>query len=310
VKVLVTGGFGFLGGRFAQYLYGKGYDILLGSRKKQKIPDWLSQAVTVQIDWEDQDSLVEVCNAVDVIIHTAGMNAQECTVNPQHALVVNGVYTKRLIDAASKQGVRKFIYLSTAHVYASPLEGSFNEQSPTTNMHPYATTHLAGEKAVLEISGSDDIDGIILRLSNAFGAPAHQKANCWGLLVNDLCRQAVTKNKLVLKSAGTQMRDFIPIEDVCHIVRYLIENIEKNAIVNVGSGKSCTVYEMVQKIQRCCVGLWGGNYPIVVPEITETRNLEHLDYQMNFLHKNKYEVRGNFEKELKSLLEFCYINFS
>ena len=87
---------------------------------------------------------------VDVVIHTAGMNAQECASDPEQALAFNGTVTADLVSSAVKQGVQKFIYLSTAHVYKEPLVGTISESSQTTNTHPYATSHLAGEIPVLE----------------------------------------------------------------------------------------------------------------------------------------------------------------
>ena len=103
----------------------------------------------------------------------------------------NGVATKRLVEAASRAGVKKFIYLSTAHVYASPLVGTITEQTLPNNSHPYASSHLAGESAVLNADERGVIQGVVMRLSNAYGAPMHKGVNCWMLVVNDLCRQAV-----------------------------------------------------------------------------------------------------------------------
>jgi UDP-glucose 4-epimerase len=58
-----------------------------------------------------------------------------------------------------------------------------------------------------------DIEGIVIRVSNSFGAPAHQHANCWMLLVNDLCRQAVSTGQMTLRSSGIRRRDFVTLTD-------------------------------------------------------------------------------------------------
>ena len=78
------------------------------------------------------------------------MNSQDCANDPVAALEFNGVATTRLVSAALSSGVKKFIYLSTAHIYSSPLVGKISEETYPKNFHPYATSHLAGEMAVLK----------------------------------------------------------------------------------------------------------------------------------------------------------------
>jgi UDP-glucose 4-epimerase len=109
--------------------------------------------------------------------------------------------------------------MSTTHVYG-PQVGRLEETTLPAPRHPYATSHRAAEDAVLAASGN--FTAMVLRLSNGFGAPTHAQANCWTLLVNDLCRQAVTDCTLRLRSAGLQHRDFIPLADVTRIVDHML----------------------------------------------------------------------------------------
>ena len=197
MRILITGGFGFVGGRLAEHLAQAGHQIVLGTRNARNPPVWLPQAKVAQIVWDDDCVLKRILDGVNVVIHAAGMNAQECADKPVVALEFNGVATARLIAAAVRVDVQRFIYFSTAHVYASPLVGTINEETYPRNLHPYATSHLAGEHAVLSTNKCGEIQGIVLRLSNAFGSPMHKSVNCWRLLVNDLCRQAVLMLSLI-----------------------------------------------------------------------------------------------------------------
>jgi UDP-glucose 4-epimerase len=253
MRILITGGFGFVGGRLAEYLAQAGHQVVLGSRKEINSPDGVLQAEAVKIEWNDEGALERCCEGVDVVIHAAGMNAQDCADNPVEALVFNGVATARLVAAAIRANIPRFIYLSTAHVYDSPLAGIITEETCPGNLHPYATSHLAGEYALLSGCLRGQTQGIVLRLSNAFGAPMHQDVNCWMLLVNDLCRQAVEKRKLVLRTSGLQQRDFIGMTDVCHVVERLVmrsAEYEQATVFNVGAGISQSVLEMAQLIQQ------------------------------------------------------------
>ncbi len=232
-----------------------GHQIVLGSRKNLTAPIWLPQAEVAQIEWNDNVALECVCSNVDLVVHAAGMNAQECSANPVAALGFNGLATANLVASASRVGVKRFIYMSTAHVYASPLVGSITEATWPRNLHPYASSHLAGEFAVMSASQRGEIEGIVLRLSNAFGAPMDRDVNCWMLLVNDLCRQAVQTSKLVLKTSGVQERDFIGMSEVCRVAERLADAYglpKQLGIFNVGAGESKSVLAMAQLIQQRC----------------------------------------------------------
>ena len=76
------------------------------------------------------------------------MNAQNCVTDPVAALEVNAVATARLLQAAIRQGAKRFIYLSTAHVYGSSLSGVITEETCPASLCPYAASHRAGEDVV------------------------------------------------------------------------------------------------------------------------------------------------------------------
>jgi UDP-glucose 4-epimerase len=304
---------GFIGGRLAQHLQHNGHQVILGSRKATVAPFWLPLAEVALVEWDDRLGLERICGGVDVVIQAAGMSAQDCAVDPVAALEFNGVGTARLHAAASRVGVRRFIYLSTAHVYASPLVGEISESTCPRNLHPYATSHLAGENVVLSANQCGQIEGIVLRLSNAYGAPAHKDVNCWMLLVNDLCRQALQTNKMVLLSSGSQLRDFISMEQVCSVIEKLsIQEIcaLPTNILNVGSGVSHSVLEMARLIQHRCK-LFSG----IEPELSyQEKGLnvkpEFLEFRTTRLGKMGIVVDHDNNAEIDRLLAFCQASFN
>lgn len=311
-RILITGGFGFLGGRIAKYLHESGHDMVLGTRQDVKIPEWLPKTKVVQTYWQDTSDLERICKGVDVVIHTAGMNAQDCAADPVAALDFNGVATARLVASAIKANVKKFIYLSTAHIYANPLVGIITEQTCPRNLHPYATSHLAGEFAVRYASQKGEIQGVVLRLSNAFGAPVYKEANCWTLLFNDLCRQAVTTRRLVLLSSGLQQRDFVTIEYVCRVINWLLSSDFRtlNAnIFNVGSGLSQTVFEVAQSIQARCKDVLGFEPEIDRPAVVGNELHESLCFKCENLKKTDLYFSQNSVAEIDRLLIFCANSF-
>lgn len=312
MRILITGGFGFIGGRLALHLAQAGHQILLGSRKVISPPTWLQDAEVKRIEWDDSHALELSCNGVDVVIQAAGMNAHDCATDPVAALSFNGVANARFVAAANRAGVQRFIYLSTAHVYGSPLVGTITEVTCPRNLQPYATSHLAGEHAVLSANHCGQIQGIVLRLSNAFGAPVHKDVNCWKLLVNDLCKQAVQTRKLVLKTSGLQQRDFVSMTDLCRVAEHLAVNgsTAQNSIFNVGSGVSQSVFAMAQSIQQRCEQVLGFE-PVIERVQGEADDLHPtLFYRIDNLAA--LGIKSDFlEKleELDNLLRFCQQTF-
>jgi len=309
MKLLISGGRGYLGGRLAQFIASStSHEIILGTRRHTFSPCWLPQAKVVQTQWEENEALERICSGIDVVIHLAGMNAQDCALNSTQALEFNGVVTSRLLNAAIKQDVKRFIYLSTAHVYGSPLVGVISEANCPLSLHPYATSHRAGEDVIRSAHQRKEIEGIVIRLSNSFGAPVHRDVNCWMLLVNDLCRQAVTTKKLVLKSSGMQTRDFITMTDVCRAITHLseLENYKLgDGLYNVGGAATLTILEMTKCVADRVSEVMGFRPEIVCEGHGRAEKAEPLDYRVDKITGTGFGLYGNFDDEIDRLITFC-----
>jgi UDP-glucose 4-epimerase len=313
MRILITGGFGFVGGRLAQYFYQAGHQVLLGSRNTRVSPAWLPGAAVTVVDWGDAQFLARICEGVNVVVHAAGMNAQDCAADPLAALEFNGLATARLLKAAIAADVDRFVYLSTAHVYASPLVGVITEETCPENLHPYATSHLAGENAVLAATSLREIDGVVVRLSNAFGMPMHPEVNCWSLLANDLCRQAAVTGKMILRSNGAQQRDFIAVEEVCRVVALLsllAPEFLLPGVINLGSGVSQSVFELAGLIQQRCKLVLGFEPTLQRAFALDAGGHETLSYLSRKLMQMGVEVKSDDCAELDRLLTFCQAAFT
>ena len=312
-RILVAGGFGYLGGRLAQFLASQeGYEILLGSRRQSHPPPWLPQAKVVETRWDSPQDLQKICSGVDAIVHLAGRNAQDCAADPVAALEVNAVATARLVLAAIRKNVGRFIYLSTVHVYGSPLMGVITEGTKPTPVHPYAFSHRAGEDVVLASHHSGEIEGIVIRLSNAYGAPVDKDANCWILLVNDLCRQAATSGKLVLRVAGLQKRDFISLSDVALAIKHFIElplDKSDNGIFNLGGEAPHRIIDIAELVAVRCEAVLGYRPEIERPDPVHGEDSPELKYKIDKLKETGFCLNGNIEDEIDATLEFCHKNF-
>lgn len=312
MNILVTGGTGLLGGRISAYLkYNENYKIFIGVRQLDKNLYCNSNSEYVLMNWNSREQLEEVCKGIDLIIHCAGMNAKDCASNPSEAFLFNAVSTGFLLESAIKMKVKKIIYISTAHVYATHLKGIITEDTNPTNFHPYASSHKAAEDLIRYFSLQGKIEGVIVRLSNAYGFPVNKDVSCWTLLVNDLCKQAVISNKLTLRSNGMQRRDFVSIMDVCRAIEHIISielQIEKN-IINIGAGWSPTVWEMSLIIQERCKEVLGFEPELIRIQPGENEISEELEFNIKYLLSTGFQLGKNNIQEIDELLKFCKNNF-
>lgn len=312
MNILVTGGLGYLGGCLVQKLNeNKTLKVLIGSRRKS-IASFSTCTPVVEMTWSSESQLRTVCSGIDVVIHLAAMDADQSLADPVGALEVNGVCTARLLEAAIKEGVSRFIYLSTSHVYGNSFAGIITEKTLPEPIHPYATSHRAGEDVVFAANYFKKIKGIILRLSNSVGKPADMNTNCWKLLVPDLCKQAIEHEKLVLKSNGLQKRNFIPITETCRAIEHFVTMAqEKNIppIINIGSRENISVLEMAYLIQSRYEVLFGSVRKIerVSPKVGEEGKF--YKYSIDLLEQTGFYHCQRLSSVIDELLIYSNENY-
>ena len=311
-KILITGGMGFVGGRLAQLLTAGGNsEVILGSRIKHTSMSWLPNAKVIAMNFNSEQSLQFACQGIDAVVHLAAMNDNECLNDPTAALQSNAVNTSRLVEAAKVSGVKRILYLSTAHIYSPDLIGRIDETTLPKGRHPYATSHRAAEDVVLA-AANNDIESIVIRLSNGFGVPSHPNVNVWMLLVNDLCRQAVTSKIMVMRSSGLQQRDFITLDDVTRAIDHML-NLPKiklgDGLFNLGNGNSQRVIDMVRLIQIRCTEVLGFTPKIVRPEPTAGEKSAHLDYSVEKLLSTGFNLNRKANDEIDEILRMCHKSF-
>jgi UDP-glucose 4-epimerase len=315
MKILITGATGYLGGRIANHLGNKKkYKIILGTSNQKILNQNFDGIKYVETSWNSSEKLKNICEGVDCVIHLAAMNSIDSQLNPLKALSFNGHATERLINSAIKARVKKFIYFSTAHVYSNPLDGIITELTELTSKHPYSTSHKYAEDVLLSAHIKNEISGIILRVSNAFGSPVNLESNCWMLFVNDLCKQVATTDKMVIKSSVENKRDFISITNLCRVVEHFLLYSTTSSIIpifNVGGGKSITLYEMASIIQKLAIEIFG-NKPYLDTLQNNRQNVinNSFEYKVDKLFNTGFTLINNNENEIKDLLSFCKNTFT
>ena len=307
VRVLVTGARGYLGGRLVQMLARTPDVAVRASSRGPARPEWGSAVEYVQIDRMGSPSaLAAACEGVSHVVHLAAPNERQAQADPLGAIEGTIALTVRLLGAAESQGVERFIYLSTAHVYGAPLVGDITEEHPTRPVHPYAITHRAAEDFALA-ARERGLESIVVRLSNAVGAPIAPDVDRWTLVANDVCSQLARDGRVRLHSPGTQYRDFIPMADACLAITHLLSfsgPTKGDAIFNVGSGHSMRVRDLVSLI---CERFELLTHIVPVLEIpnASAEDERQLHYRVDKLLATGFRPTANLEEEIDETLRVC-----
>ncbi|GHN02872.1 UDP-glucose 4-epimerase [Cytophagales bacterium WSM2-2] len=308
MKILITGGLGYVGGRLSLAL-SESYDVIVSSRGEVSgemcnvlnKSSFVNHALLLKTD--------SFPKGVDTVIHLAALNEIDSVKFPEQAIEVNVNQTRQILENAIRNGVQRIIYFSTIHVYGKSLSGEITEQTLTLPTHPYAITHRAAEDYIMSAHYAGKIQGIVVRMSNSFGPPLFPVVNRWTLLVNDICRQAVTFKQIKLISNGCQFRDFITLTDVIDAIVFLVGHASAGGILNLSSGKSVTVKEMSELVKLVAEKVLRVNVPIVMPPDVPTTEV-YFQILPDRLKSIGFVPQNRVQLELEDLISFCNRHFN
>ncbi|MFT4802871.1 MAG: UDP-glucose 4-epimerase [Psychroserpens sp.] len=314
-SILVTGGLGYVGGRIVKYLLANSNaEIVVSSRRKVDVSAIFGSN---RVKFCRANTLTDVSlhlpDEIDTIIHLAATNEIQAAADPIDSIQINVCDSYVLLQKAIRQKVKRFVYFSTAHVYCSPLEGDITEKFCPRPLHPYAITHKGFEDFLWAAHQKKEMEAVIIRLSNSYGTPILPAVNRWTLLVNDLCRQAVTNKQMLLTSSGLQLRDFVTLTDVCRAVHHLMElPVSKlgDGVFNLGGNHVVSVFEMANLIQQRFIEEFNMPVKLIRSDPDEKEQVAPLRYYSNRLAESGFVWEKNINKELDELIHFCLQHFS
>lgn len=307
--VLITGGLGYVGGRLAVYIKENRPDIslrILTRKSPDQYPNWCEDLEVVTGDVLDSSSLLEAVDGVNTVIHLAAINENECIENPDMALEVNGQGTHRLLEACHSQGINRFIYFSTFHVYGPEATNPITEKTATRPVHPYAFTHRLAEDYVNWFRVQDKLDTMIFRLSNGFGYPADLNSDRWTLVFNDFCRQAVETGQIILRSKGTQHRDFVTLEDIARGTNHLLQLRDwMDGLINLGGDRSLSIYQAAELVATAYEDTYGRPLPIKLGDSEDPSGTHPVEFNIDKLKSTGFSLIGDMANEIRGTLSTC-----
>lgn len=286
-KVLITGATGFVGGWVTEALLQAGYEVThLGRRKHHN-----SQVANLLVDITDREGVLRALDkeGFDAVVHLAAADQRQ---GSGKLFEVNCQGTQNLLDALKGKAPCKFIYLSSIKVYQT-LMGEVAEANTTSQGNAtYADSKSAAERLVKDLAPNY----VILRLSNAYGAPKNIDVDVWHLLFNDLCRSAYEKGKITLKSPPDTLLDMAWMGSVSQVVLQAIINENMKGTYNLGSGKSVAIGEVAQAVARAYQSYFGKSLLVSMP--AHAGNIAGFTFNCDKLQSvAPYDVGTHFEVE-------------
>jgi len=308
MHVLLVGGAGYLGGRITSALTtqpGIRVRILTPEDPHPQWRQWPGVEI-LRADVRNRESLAGSCDGITHLIYLAGLNQTASEARPLEALAVSGLGAFYVAKEAARAGVQRFVYISSFHVYGEVGMERLTEDLPVQPRNQYGVSRRLGEMYCALVAESCGLSLAILRLSNGYGAPADDQADCWSLVVNDLCRQAVCDGRLVLKSSGRQQRDFIAMHDLLAglelFLRLPADRLGQR-IYNLGSGVSMSILEVAERVRAVYAELFGVTLPLQTG--TDAAHAQPFWFDIGRARALGFGPRADMAREIREIFEVC-----
>ncbi len=244
MKVLVTGGSGFIGSHVVDKLRDKGVKV--------RVYDGIMPAYRDDIEYYqgsilDRNTLGFAMNGIDAVMHLAAIaDVEDVFSEPLKAETINVRGTANVLEAARNSKVRKVIYGSTTWVYSEAESNNVDETTPLhAPSHFYTATKLAGEYYCQSYSKLYDLDVTILRYGIPYGPRARD-----GAVIPIFVKKALNGEPLTIAGDGSQFRKFVYVEDLAEGNILAFQSIARNKIYNLDGKERITIKRIAETIQK------------------------------------------------------------
>ena len=238
LKVLVTGGGGFVGRNLTERLVKDGHEVTItatGSEPAENVHKVLYRSLE-GIDWR-----YLAMQKFDVVFHQMANNDTRC-LDTREMWRANVSGPQRLFETALEGGCGKFIYASSTAVYGN-APAPYTEDTPIDPLIPYAESIAEFDEFATNLAKENSVSVIGLRYCNVYGPGESQKGKRMSM-VGQIIRKILKDEKVVLFKDGTQKRDWVYVKDVVE-ANILAMQSNKTGIYNIGGGGSWSFQEVV-----------------------------------------------------------------
>jgi UDP-glucose 4-epimerase len=298
MKVLITGGAGFIGSHLAAALRGRATVRVLDNlrtghrRNLDGVPvEWIEGSIL------DREAVARAVDGVDYVFHLAALvSVPESVARPHDCVDINVTGLLHVLEASAGAGVRKLCFSSSAAVYGNNPVVPKREDMVPEPRSPYAVTKLDGEYYCHQYTGSGRLETAALRFFNVFG-PRQDPAGAYAAAIPLFMERALAGRPLRIFGDGGQTRDFVYVEDVVGALLFAATTPGLTGVYNVGYGGQITVLEVAQRI----LALAGSTSPIQYLA-ERPGDVRHSRADVEKLQRAGFRPRGTLEQGLAATL--------
>lgn len=240
MKVLVTGGAGFLGRHVANAVRDAGHDVVVFDQAA------VDDMPSIRGNLLNLDDVRNAMRQVDTVCHLGAIgDVYLAFEQPPLAAQVNTVGTANIMEAAKESGTGKVVYASTWEVYGEPEYTPLDEHHPTNPDHPYNITKLAGEHLVLSYDRLKDVPAVALRIGTAYGTGMRPNS-VFSIFVN----KATRGEPITINGSGLQGRQFTHASDIGRAFVRALESEIRGDRFNIVGDEMVTIRDLAEAVKR------------------------------------------------------------
>jgi len=263
MRLLVTGGAGFIGSHYVRTLLAGGYpgdedarvtvlDRLTYAGNRENLPAADPRLDFVQGDICDLPLLLDLLPGHDAVVHFAAESHVDRSLTLAAEFVRTNVGgTQALLEACLASGVPRFVHVSTDEVYGSIEQGEWTEDWPLLPNSPYAASKASAELIARSYWRTHGLDLSVTRCSNNYGPYQHPEK-----LIPRFVTNLLQGKPLPLYGAGSNVREWLHVDDHCRAVHTVLRGGAAGRVYNVGGGDGLSNVELTGRLLELCGADW------------------------------------------------------
>jgi UDP-glucose 4-epimerase len=299
MKVLITGGAGFIGSHLVEYFQGKAEVRVLDNLRSgyRKNLDGF-KVEFIEGDILDRNAVKEAVKGVDYVFHLAAMiSVPESMFKPIECVDINVRGLLIVLEEAAAAGVKKLCFSASAAIYGDNPAVPKRENMLPEPKSPYAVTKLDGEYYCDIFTKEGKLQTVCMRYFNVFG-PRQDPKSAYAAAVPIFTAKAVANEQIAIFGDGEQTRDFIYVKDIVAANVFMAEN-NFTGVYNVAYGKKITINCLVEKIKK----ITGSSSKVAhLPE--RAGDVKHSMAAVDKLLAAGFRPQSDFDQGLAATIEY------
>jgi len=295
MKILVTGGAGFIGSHLVDELIKRKHQVIvidnLSTGKKENLNP---KAKLAKLDIRNLKAILPIFKGVDFVFHLAALPRVQYSIeNPIETYDNNVNGTLNVLEASRRAEVKRLIYASSSSIYGDQKKYPFKEEMRPNPSSPYACQKYIGELLCQLYSNLYGLETVCLRYFNAYG-PRASTEGAYALVTAIFLKLKKENKPLTVTGDGEQSRDFTHVYDIvrANILALQSKKVGKGEVINIGGGKDYTINQVAK--------IFGGPIKYIAPRLEPRRTLADTKLAKKLLG---WQPKIKFEKGIKELLK-------